>query len=261
MLKNRLIPVLLLKDGSLVRSQEFNFHQVIGNPIHEVARFNEWNVDELIYLDISFGKAFDVGRPDTRVPSFRDNLDILKRVSKKCFMPLTWGGGIRDIHHASLIFKNGADKVVINSQAFRAPSLIEEFANRFGSQAVVVGIDFKGDGGEYEVCVDGGRKSTGTCPIDWAKDAEARGAGEILLQSINRDGTGVGYDLKLIEAVAKHLTVPVIALGGVGTFEHYAKAVEVGASAVAAANIWHFKEMADRSGKRALAKAGINVRL
>jgi imidazole glycerol-phosphate synthase subunit HisF len=262
LLKHRLIPVLLLQNGLLVRSELFTTHQIIGNPIHEVQRFNEWNVDELVYLDITRDDDYDLRRGDAKVRGLGEPLEILDAVSRTCFMPLTWGGRIRSAEDMSGRFERGADKIVINTQAVRTPELITEGARSFGSQAIVVGIDARRhEDDTTEVFVDGGRTPTGLTPAAWAAEAESRGAGEIFLQSIDRDGTGRGYDVPLIEAVTAVTTVPVIACGGVGVFEHYAAGVRAGASAVAAANIWHFKELSDRGGKRALARAGVDVRL
>lgn len=262
MLKNRLIPVLLLKNGLLVRSELFKIHQIIGNPIYEVRRFNEWNVDELIYLDISSDEQYDLRRDDHRVKGLNNALDILDEVSKTCFMPLTWGGRIRSVEDMRDRISRGADKITINTAAVRTPELITQGAKVFGSQAIVVSIDvLRHPNGETEVFIDGGQTATGKKPEELAKEVEDRGAGEILLNSIDRDGTGRGYDLDLISAVASVTTIPVIACGGVGRYEDYAKGIKAGASAVAAANIWHFKELSDRGGKRALAKAGINVRV
>ncbi|HEY9691115.1 MAG TPA: imidazole glycerol phosphate synthase cyclase subunit [Oculatellaceae cyanobacterium] len=262
MLKNRLIPVLLLKNGLLVRSELFKIHQIIGNPIYEVRRFNEWNVDELIYLDISSDEQYDLRRDDHRVKGLNNALDILDEVSKTCFMPLTWGGRIRSVEDMRDRISRGADKITINTAAVHTPELITQGAKVFGSQAIVVSIDvLRHPNGETEVFIDGGQTPTGKKPEELAKEVEARGAGEILLNSIDRDGTGRGYDLDLISAVASVTTIPVIACGGVGRYEDYAKGIKAGASAVAAANIWHFKELSDRGGKRALLKAGINVRL
>ncbi len=263
MLKHRLIPVLLLRNGLLVRSERFHTHQVIGNPLHEVERFNAWNVDELVYLDITRdGGAYDLRRDDARIRGLRDPLEILDAVSRRCFMPLTWGGRIRSLDDMAARFARGADKIVLTSEAHRNPDLIDKAARRFGSQAIVIGIDVRcGEDGRYEAFIDGGRTATGRSPEQWAKEAESRGAGEILLQSIDRDGTGQGYDIGLIAAVAAVTTVPIIALGGVGRYEDYVAGIRAGASAVAAANIWHFRELADRGGKRALARAGVDVRL
>lgn len=262
MLKVRLIPVLLLLNGQLVRSQDFTVHQVIGNPVHEVERFNQWSVDELIYLDISRDEHYDLRRDDKKVRGLASSMDILDAVSRTCFMPLTWGGRLRNIEQIQAVLSRGADKVTLNTQAVREPALVGEAARRFGSQAVVGCIDVRRQAdGEARVWIDGGREDTGMAPAAWARELERLGAGEILLQSIDRDGSGRGYDLELIREVAAATSVPVIALGGVGTFEHYAKAVAAGASAVAAANLWHFKELSDRGGKRALARAGVPVRM
>jgi len=262
MLKTRLIPVLLLQNGLLVRSERFAVHQVIGNPLHEVRRFNEWNVDELIYLDITRDDHYDLRRDDQKDRGLDGPLAILDRVSTTCFMPLTWGGRIRSVEQMRACFRHGADKVTLNSAAVRDPALITDGARAFGSQAVVVSIDVRRHAdGRAEVMIDGGRTPAGRDPADWAHEAEDHGAGEILLQSIDRDGTGLGYDTDLIHAVAARVRVPVIACSGVGVYEHYAAGVRAGASAVAAANLWHFKELSDRGGKRALARAGVNVRL
>jgi cyclase len=155
----------------------------------------------------------------------------------------------------------GADKVTLNSEALRNPELITEGAKVFGNQAMVVSIDARRrPDGQHEVYIAGGNTATGWTAADWAREAERRGAGEILVQSIDRDGAGDGYDLDLISSVAAATTIPVIALGGVGRYEHYVDGIRAGASAVAAANLWHFKELSDRGGKRALAKAGIDIR-
>ncbi|HEY9619564.1 MAG TPA: imidazole glycerol phosphate synthase cyclase subunit [Crinalium sp.] len=262
MLKKRLIPVLLLKNGLLVRSELFKVHQIIGNPIHEVQRFNQWNVDELIYLDISRDDQYDLRRDDHKIKALTNPLDILDEVSKTCFMPLTWGGRIQTIEDMRQRISRGADKITLNTAAVRSPGLITQGATLLGSQAIVVSIDvLRHPDGRTEVFIDGGREPTGMKPEVWAREVEQRGAGEILLNSIDRDGTGKGYDLALISTVAAVTTIPVIACGGVGRYEHYAEGIRAGAAAVAAANIWHFKELSDKSGKRALSKAGINVRL
>jgi cyclase len=262
MLKKRLIPVLLLQNGVLVRSEEFRIHQVIGNPIHEVQRFNEWNVDELIYLDITREGSYDLRRDDQKIRGLSDPLAILDAVSQTCFMPLTWGGRIRTLEDMRERLERGADKVAINTAALDTPELITAGARSFGSQAIVVGIDvLRHPDCTTEVYTAGGQRPTGWEPAAWAREAERRGAGEILLQSIDRDGSGRGYDCLLIAAVAASVRVPVIALGGIGTFDQYKAGIRAGASAVAAANLWHFKELSDRLGKKALARGGIDVRL
>ncbi|MFH1843933.1 MAG: imidazole glycerol phosphate synthase cyclase subunit [bacterium] len=264
--KVRLIPVLLLQNGLLVRSETFSIHQIIGNPVNEVQRFNEWNVDELLYLDITRDGGYNKRRDDHRygqmVGETDDPLDILEAVSRTCFMPLTWGGRIRTVDDMRARFTRGADKITVNSQAVRDPSLISRGAGRFGSQAMVVSIDVKRfDDGRREVWIDGGQTPTGLEPHAWAATAQSHGAGEILLQNITDDGRGQGYDLDCIRRVSESVDIPVIACSGVGRFEQYPEGVFAGAAAVAAANIWHFKELTDRQGKRALAEAGVEVRL
>lgn len=261
MLKKRLIPVLLLQNGLLVRSESFKIHQVIGNPIHEVKRFSEWTVDELVYLDITRDEKYDLRREDHKVRGLDDPLSILDEVSKTCFMPLSFGGRIRSFDDMRQRISRGADKVTINSAAVKTPDLVTQGARVFGSQAIVASIDaLRHPNGKHEVFIEGGRVATGMTPADWAREVERIGAGEILLQSIDRDGTGRGYDLDLIHDVASATSIPVIACSGIGRYEQYADGIKAGASAVAAANIWHFKELSDRGGKRALAKAGVDVR-
>lgn len=261
MLKVRLIPVLLLKSGMLVRSERFTTHQIIGNPFHEVRRFNEWQVDELIYLDITRADETGGHRRDVKIRSVSDPLAVLDEVSRTCFMPLTFGGRIRSVEDMRLRLLRGADKVTVNTGAILDPKLIPAGAQAFGSQAIVVSIDvLHSPGGRRCVMTNNGNTATGLDPLDWARRARDSGAGEILLQSIERDGTATGYDIDLIHDVASAVDIPVIALSGAGTYDHYAEAVQAGASAVAAANLWHFKDLADRNGKRSMQAAGIDVR-
>lgn len=262
MLKTRLIPVLLLQNGLLVRSEGFRLHQIIGNPVNEARRFNEWNVDELIYLDITRDDAYDMRRDDHKVKSGSSSLEILSVISKSCFMPLTWGGRLRSVDQMRDCFARGADKISINTAAVQRPNLVSEAARVFGSQAIVISIDVgSGPDGIPRVYIEGGRTCTDLSPVEWAKQAQELGAGEILLQSLERDGSGRGYDLEMIRSVSEATSIPVIACSGIGRYEQYAAGVQAGATAVAAANIWHFKELSDRGGKRALAEAGVPVRL
>lgn len=259
--KARLIPVLLLKNGLLVRSEDFQTHQINGNPYNEVARFNQWNVDELVYLDITREGEHDLRRDDLKHRNSTNFLDILETLSRTCFMPLTCGGRIRSIEDMRERFLRGADKVIINTQAVRSPSILEKAALVFGRQAVVLGMDVRVVNGREQVSIACGQEPTGLDPVQWAQQAEKLGAGEILIQRIERDGKGNGYDTDLIQKVAHAVNIPVIACSGVGQFTDYAAGIQAGASAAAAANIWHFKELSDRQGKRALQEAGINVRL
>lgn len=261
MLKTRLIPCLLLKNGLVARSEEFSLHQIVGNPIHQVERFSAWAVDELIYLDITREGEYDVRRDDQKVKSAGDLLAIIEQVSRTCFMPLTFGGGIRTVDDMRARFNHGADKVTINTAALDEPGLITDGAREFGSQAVIVSIDAKRRDGGWEVMAAYGKRATGLDVIDWALQAERRGAGEIFLNSVDEDGIGEGYDLELIEAVCSRTKIPVIACGGVGRFEHLVDGVRAGASAVSAANIFHFTEHSTQRAKKVMADAGIDVRM
>jgi len=254
--------VLLLKDGHLVRSESFHTHQFIGDPYHEVVRFNEWNIDELIYLDISRSDSYSQGRYDLKVKQVKGVLELLSLIAETCFVPLTFGGRIRTIEDIRLRLLHGADKVALNTAVFDAPKLIEQAVNYFGSQCLVIGIDVRRHGnGTYEVFVDGGQRATGIDVISWALEVERRGAGEILLQSIDRDGRGIGFDCNLISQVVDVVSIPVIALGGAGQYTHFSEVVrKTNVSAVAAANIFHFKEMTDRFIKREMKRLDIPVR-
>ena len=263
-LKVRVIPVLLLKAGLIVRSEEFKYHQVIGDPTTQLTRYSTWSVDELVYLDISREGVYDVRRSDARIDTAgkSDPIAILSEIARHCFAPLTFGGNIRSLDDMRLRFAHGADKVAINTLAIERPEAIGEAASIFGRQAIVVSIDVRRHAdGRCEVFT-GGRTPAGRDPVSWARDVEARGAGEILLNSIDRDGTARGFDLDLVRAVVDATTIPVIALGGAGRWIHMQEAVtRGGAAAVAAANIFHFTEMSYKQAKRALRDAGVNVRM
>lgn len=260
----RLIPVLLLKHGVIVRSQLFKVHQVIGNPMSTVERYSTWNVDELILLDISRGADRHDLRRDDLQQSYQGTsaLDVLKAVAPVCFMPLTFGGRVRTLEHIETRLAAGADKVSLNTAAFDDPDLVERAARRFGTQCVVGSIDarLRPDGG-WEVFVDGGTRATGLDPAAWARRLEARGAGEILLNSIDRDGSGQGYDIALVNHVSAAVGIPVIACGGVGRYEHIAPAItEGGAAAAAVANLFHFFELSYPHAKRTAIAAGVPMR-
>jgi cyclase len=262
MLKKRLIPCLFLKNGFLVRSEGFSQHQLLGNAIHQVERFNAWEVDELIYIDISEDEHYDIRRDDMKIKSESNVLNILEAISRSCFMPLTFGGKIRTLQDIYDRISRGADKVTINTQAILEPSFIAESSMVFGSQAIVVSIDVKQmPDGAYEVFYNHGRTATGMNPVAWAQKAQEYGAGEIFLNSIDRDGKASGYDLALIRQVAQVVSIPVIACGGVGQFKHLAQGINEGmADAVAAGNIFHFTELSGRRARKELIKAGVHVR-
>lgn len=259
----RLIPVLLLKHGLLMRSQVFRVHQAIGNPIHTVMRLSNWNVDELIFLDISQEDHHDLRRDDLAVGDPGGTvLEVLRAVARVCFMPLAVGGRIRTLEDMRLRLRAGADKCIVNTQAIAEPDFVRAAARRFGSQCVVVSIDAKRHAdGRYEVYSHSGTRPTGLEPAAWARAAERAGAGEIFLNSIDRDGSALGYDLELVRRVSAATTVPVIACGGVGKYEDFPPGIrEGGASAVAAANIFHFFENSYPFAKKACTDAGIPMR-
>lgn len=260
MLKVRLIPVVLMRNGRVVQSKRFSRYQALGNASTVIWRLSNWSADELIYLDISRQGGYDLNRDDLNFPNRHEFHEILADVAGKCFMPLTVGGGISGLGQIHDRLKAGADKVSINTAAVRNPGLIGEAAREFGSQCVVVSIDAKRTDAGHEVFVDGGRAGTGRTPADWAKEAQERGAGEILLNSIDRDGGGQGYDLEALRAVCGAVRIPVIALGGVGEWGHFREGVEAGASAVAAANIFQYTENSVHLAKKHLHEAGVNVR-
>jgi len=259
----RLIPVILLKHGLLMRSQLFKRHQAIGNPVHTVMRLSNWNVDELILLDISKDDYHDLRRDDLALANPGSGaLDVLRAISKVCFMPLSVGGRIRTIEDIRLRLFSGADKCIINTRAIEDPSFVRAAAQRFGSQCVVVSIDvYCHENGFFEVYSHGGQRPTGMNVIDWSRRVEELGAGEIFLNSINRDGSGLGLDVELICQVTDCTAIPVIACGGVGKYEDFAAGIlEGGASAVAAANIFHFFENSYPFAKKACLDAGLPMR-
>jgi imidazole glycerol-phosphate synthase subunit HisF len=263
-LKTRIIPCLLLKNGLIVRSELFKYHQIIGDPISQLTRYNQWSADELIYIDISTDGAYDVRRNDARIDTSGKTtfLEIVSEISRHCFVPLTVGGRIRSIEDMSERFANGADKIVINTLAIEHPDMIAAAANSFGSQAVVVSIDvLRGPDGTCRVMV-GGRQPTDLDPVAWAREVERRGAGEILVNSVDRDGSGRGYDIDLVREMVEATTIPVIAMGGCGRWSHMKDVLEQARpAAVAAANIFHFTELSYKEAKKVLAKSDIPLRM
>ena len=261
MLKNRLIPVVLMRGGVCVQSKGFRRYQHLGNPTKIVERLCDWASDELIYLDISGDDDYDMGRDDLRDGSCQGPLEILEEIAKRCFMPLTFGGRIRTLDDVAQRIRRGADKVSINTQALARPDFIDEAAKTFGCQCVVVSIDARRDGDDWTVLGDGGYEPTGKSAAAWAREAVERGAGEILIQSIDEDGRGQGYDLGLIQSVTDAVNVPVIALGGAGDWDHMQAAIDQGgANAVAAANIFNYTENSVFKAKQFLYENDCQVR-
>ena len=247
MLKTRVIPCLTVKNQKLVKSVQFDEHRNIGSYIAAVRVFNARDVDELVFLDL-----------DARTRGIE--LSLLEEVTKECFMPVTLGGGVASIADVQSLLSAGADKVAINSAAFEHPELIDDAARRFGSQCIVASIDVRLVGDSYRVFSQGASTDTGHDPVAWAQEMEARGAGEIFLTSIDRDGGMEGYELPLIRAVAESVRIPVIASGGAGNPEHCVEAMQSGATAVAAASMFQYTQATPRAVKDAFMRAGIPAR-
>ncbi|MDH4262415.1 MAG: imidazole glycerol phosphate synthase subunit HisF [Spirochaetia bacterium] len=249
MLAKRIIPCLDVKNGRVVKGIEFLNLIDAGDPVENAVEYEKQGADELVFLDIT-------------ASSDRRNiiLNLVKEVSEKLFIPYLVGGGIRNLEDMKLILSEGADKVALNTAAFENPDVLTEGARHFGSQCIVCAIDAKFNGGFFEVYLHGGRTPTGADAIEWAKIACEAGAGEILLTSMDRDGTKKGYDLLLTGLVAKAVKVPVIASGGAGTMPHIKEAFETGASGALAASIFHFREIDIPVLKNYLINEGIPVR-
>jgi cyclase len=249
MLARRIIPCLDVAGGRVVKGVHFESLRDAGDPVEQASRYDAEGADELVFLDIS-------ASPEAR----RTTLEMVSRVAEAIFIPFTVGGGIRSISDAGAALRAGADKIAVNTAAVRDPSLVSRLAENFGSQCVVVAVDVKRIGERLAVMVNGGREETSLEAVDWCRKLEGLGAGEILLTSMDRDGTGRGYDLPLLEAVTRAVRIPVIASGGAGSLAHLAEALEAGAHGVLAATIFHFKESSLPRARAYLRERGYPVR-
>ncbi len=251
MLAKRIIPCLDVKDGRVVKGVNFVNLRDAGDPVVNASFYEKEGADELVFLDIT--------------ASYEDRdtmISVVRRTAEQVFMPLTVGGGIRNISDIRNLLNAGADKVSINTAAVKDPGLISGSSDRFGSQCIVVAIDAKRKGGRWEVFTHGGRTPTGIDAVKWAKESQKRGAGEILLTSMDRDGTKIGYDIELTRAVSENVGIPVIASGGAGLPAHlYDGLVKGKADAVLAASIFHFREYSVRQVKEYLKRKGVAVRI
>jgi len=250
-LKLRVIPCLDVKDGRVVKGVNFVNLRDAGDPVEQAAIYDAEGADELVFLDITASHE----QRDTIV-------DVVSRTAAKIFLPLTVGGGIRSVADMRRLLLAGADKCSINSAAVARPELVAEAARKFGSQCVVVAVDARRTAaGGWEVYTHGGRHPTGIDAVAWCRRMEELGTGEILLTSMDRDGTGTGFDLELIKAVCDAIRLPVIASGGVGTLQHFVEGAEAGATGLLAASVFHFGTFKINDVKLALARAGLPVRL
>ena len=250
MLAKRLVPCLDVNRGRVVKGVQFVALRDAGDPVECAARYDAEGADELVFLDIT---ASSDARPIV--------LDMVRRVADAVFLPFTVGGGVRSVADAEALLRAGADKVAVNTAAVRSPDLVEELSRRFGAQAVVLAVDARKTNGSWEVHVNGGRTPTGRDAVAWAREGARRGAGEILLTSMDRDGTKDGFDLPLTRAVADAVTVPVVASGGCGSVAHMAEVLTEGrASAALAASIFHFGEVRIPEAKAELLRQGVEVR-
>ncbi len=251
MLKLRIIPCLDVKDGRVVKGVNFVSLRDAGDPVEQAAVYDAAGADELTFLDI------------TASHENRDTiLDVVSRTAARIFLPLTVGGGVRSTEDMRRLLLAGADKCSMNSAAVARPALVNEAAEKFGSQCVVVAVDARAAApGRWEVFTHGGRTGAGIDAVDWCRDVASRGAGEILLTSMDRDGTGEGFDLDLLRAVCAAVRVPVVASGGVGRLDHFADGARAGATGLLAASVFHFGAFTIPQVKAALRDAGLPVRL
>tara|TARA_Y100000748_G_scaffold237189_1_gene201220 strand:+ start:331 stop:1140 length:810 start_codon:yes stop_codon:yes gene_type:complete len=250
MVKKRLIPVLIYREGKLVQSINFKHPMAIGNAITKIDFYNTWSVDEIILLD--------VGRQKKDRQKF---IEVIEGLSRMSFVPLTVGGWITSTDEIENLLHKGADKVSINTACFENPEFITDASSRFGSQCIVVSIDSKTTDIGHEVHIDRGRTPTGVLTVEWAKKAQKMGAGEILLTSIDNDGSRKGYDLELMKEVSSNVNIPVIAFGGVWTWDHLVDGVNIGGvEAVGVGNVFHFMEHSTKKAKEYMIENKVDMR-
>ena len=251
MLKNRIIPCLDVKNGRVVKGINFVDLKDAGDPVEQAKIYSDGGADEICFLDI------------TASNENRDTIyDVVEKTSKKCFVPLTVGGGVRSVEDISKLLNCGADKVSINTAAVNDKQVVVDSSKKFGSQCIVVAIDAKKNGDMWEIYTHGGRNKTDIDAIKFAKEMEISGAGELLVTSMDRDGTQVGYDIDLMSKISSTVNIPVIASGGVGTLDHLVDGIKLGnASAVLAASIFHYGKYSVKQAKEYLDSKGIPVRI
>ena len=250
MLKNRIIPCLDVKNGRVVKGINFVDLKDAGDPVEQAKIYSDGGADEICFLDI------------TASNENRDTIyEVVKKTSKKCFVPLTVGGGVRSIEDINKLLNCGADKVSINTAAVQNPEVVVESSKKFGSQCIVVAIDAKKNGDIWEIFTHGGRNKTGINVLEFAKKMEKNGAGELLVTSMDKDGTQSGYDIELMKKISSSVNIPVIASGGVGNLDHLVDGIKSGANAVLAASIFHYGTFSIEEAKQYLASKDIPVRI
>ena len=250
MLKNRIIPCLDVKNGRVVKGINFVDLKDAGDPVEQAKIYSDGGADEICFLDI------------TASNENRDTIyDVVKRTSKNCFVPLTVGGGIKSVEDINKLLNCGADKVSINTAAVQNSKVVKESSKKFGSQCIVVAIDAKKNGESWEIFTHGGRNSTGVNAVEFALKMENCGAGELLVTSMDKDGTQSGYDIDLMKIISSNINIPIIASGGVGTLDHLSEGIKSGASAVLAASIFHYGTYSIKEAKQYLASKDIPVRI
>ena len=250
MLKNRIIPCLDVKNGRVVKGINFVDLKDAGDPVEQAKIYSDGGADEICFLDITASN-------ENRETIY----DVVEKTSKKCFVPLTVGGGVRSVEDINKLLNCGADKVSINTAAVQNSEVVVESSKKFGSQCIVVAIDAKKNGENWEIFTHGGRNSTGIDAIQFANKMEESGAGELLVTSMDKDGTQSGYDIELMTTISSNVNIPVIASGGVGTLDHLAEGIRSGASAVLAASIFHYGTYSVAEAKQYLASKDIPVRI
>ena len=251
MLKSRIIPCLDVKNGRVVKGINFVNLKDAGDPVEQAKIYSDGGADEICFLDITASN-------ENRETIY----DVVKETSKKCFVPLTVGGGVRSVNDINMLLNCGADKVSINTAAVQNPKVVIESSKKFGSQCVVVAIDAKKKNDSWEIFTHGGRNETGINAIEFAKQMEDNGAGELLVTSMDRDGTQIGYDIELMSNISSKVNIPIIASGGVGNLDHLVDGIKLGnANAVLAASIFHYGKHSVLEAKRCLESKGIPVRI
>ncbi len=261
MVKTRLIPVLYIKNGLIVRSENFEEHKIIGNVVNEVRRYNTWDIDELVYIDISRDKIFDSRRDDHKIKRVNSIDEALELISAECFMPLSFGGGIRSLDTIKNYLRNGADKVILNTLLHTEPGVVRQAIEIFGAQAIVASLDYRIINGEIKFFTDYGTNLIDKNEIEIAKYVEDLGCGEVFLTSIDKDGSGEGYDLTTIEKIVNLFEIPVVACGGAIDIFDFEELNQVkGISGIAAGNMFHFTENIYPRSKKKLKQKNMNFR-